>query len=180
MYYKERIVGAITYGILLLFFSYLIRNNNKFKRILYVYAFILSVLAYFYIPNPGYDLERINATLSQYYQPMNLNELFRLLGNSFTPSVNILYYVISKTNHFGLLPFTASLVFYLSIFSIFSDICLKYNICGTKRFLYLIFIILKTFNFLNNVTNINQRLSLSFFYVYLIIIVFKKSIFINN
>lgn len=140
MYYKERIVGAITYGILLLFFSYLIRNNNKFKRILYVYAFILSVLAYFYIPNPGYDLERINATLSQYYQPMNLNELFRLLGNSFTPSVNILYYVISKTNHFGLLPFTASLVFYLSIFSIFSDICLKYNICGTKRFLYLIFI----------------------------------------
>lgn len=141
MYYKERIIGALTYGLLLLIFAYIIKNNKiNLKKILFVYALVLSIFAYFYIPNPGYDLERINMLLVQYYRPMSVNTLIDVLGKSFTPTINILYFLISKTQHLGLVPFTVSMVFYTCIFSVFLDVCKRFEICGLKRTLFLIFI----------------------------------------
>lgn len=141
MYYKERILGAVTYGMLLIIFAFAAKDTRKdLKKILFVYTLVLSILAYFFIPNPGYDLERINISLAQYYQPMSIYELMDLLGRSFTPSINVFYYIISKTGHFGLLPFTAAMIYYSCVFNIFSNVCLKYNICGTKRVIFLIFI----------------------------------------
>ena len=154
MYYKERIIGALTYGVLLLFFAFLIKNTKKSpKKLLFVYTLILSVLAYFYIPNPGYDLERIYITLSQYYKPMNSYMLFGLLGRSFTPTINIFYYLVSKTNHFGIAPFTVSMIFYTCIFSVFCDVCEKNKIDGGKRALFLIFI-MSMGTYLEVITNI--------------------------
>lgn len=141
MYYKERIIGAITYGILLLLFSLLIKKDRiPLKKMLFLYVIVLSVFAYLYIPNPGYDLERIYLSLYNYYRPMSPNLLFNVLEKSYTPTINIFYFIVSKTNHFGLVPFCASFIFYSCTFSVFSDVCIKYNICGLKRSLFLIFL----------------------------------------
>lgn len=154
MYYKERIIGVLTYGILLLVFAFLIKNTKKSPRkLLFIYTLILSILAYFYIPNPGYDLERIYITLAQYYKPMNSYMLFQLLRRSFTPTINILYYLISKTNYFGILPFTVSMIFYGCTFSVFSDTCERYKIDGIKSSLFLIFI-MSMGTYLEIITNI--------------------------
>lgn len=141
MYYKERIIGVLTYGLLLLLFALILKKDNSSpKKILFIYTLSLSILAYLYIPNPGYDLERIYLTLSNYYKPMNFSFLLELIGKSFTPTINIFYYFVSKTNYYGLVPFTAALIFYSCVFYIFSDVCNKYKIFGFKRFLFLLFV----------------------------------------
>lgn len=141
MYYKERIIGAITYGLLLLIFAYLTKDTKKtLRKILRMYAIILSILAYIYIPNPGYDLERIYITFSQYYKPMTLHGLLELLKRTYTPTINVFYYLVSKSGFYGLAPAAASFVFFSCMFSIFADSCEKYNIIGKKRIVYLIFI----------------------------------------
>ncbi|MBR4694238.1 MAG: EpsG family protein [Bacilli bacterium] len=154
MYYKERIIGVLTYGILLLFFAFVVKKSKKSpKKALMIYTVLLSILAYFYIPNPGYDLERIYITLSQYYKPMNSYALIELLTRSFTPTINIFYYFISKTDFYGIAPFTVSMIFYSCVFSIYNDLCEKYDINGYKRSLFLIFI-MSLGTYLEVITNI--------------------------
>lgn len=180
MYYKERIIGALTYGGLLLLFAFLVKSKKRSpKKVLLIYAILLSVLAYFYIPNPGYDLERIYITLEQYYKPMNSYMLFELLGRSYTPTINIFYYLISKTNHFGIAPFTVSMIFYTCIFSIFSDVCEKNNIEGGKRSLFLIFV-MSLGTYLEVITNIRCMTAFAMITYCVYSEVFNKKSFIKH
>lgn len=141
MYYKERIIGVITYGILMLIFSFLIRSDeNNTKKILFIYAFVLSLLAFFYIPNPGYDLERIYLSFSNKYSVMSQESLIMLLKKSYTPITVVFYYIVSKSGVYGLAPSICSFVFYICVFTVLNDIIKKYNILGIKKSLFLIFI----------------------------------------
>ena len=180
MYYKERIIGVLTYGLLLLIFAFIVQNQKKSpKKALIIYTIILSILAYFYIPNPGYDLERIYITLSQYYKPMNSYMLFELLSRSYTPTINVFYYLVSKTNHYGLVPFTVSMIFYSCIFSICTDICKKYNIVGYKRSLFLIFIMCLG-TYLEVITNIRCMTAFAMVTYCVYTEVFNKKSFIKH
>lgn len=138
MYFAERMIGVATYLALLLFFSYLIGRVKKGeKKILIIYAIILSILAFFFIPNPGYDLERICKIIQDTYAQMSARGLVEQLGKTFTPTITVIYYVVAKIGIYGLLPMMASATFYACLFAVYYRICKKNNICGPKKSLLL-------------------------------------------
>lgn len=140
MYYKERMISVAIYGILMLVFAFILKDSKRPKKILFIYTIILVVLAFLYKPNPGYDLERIYSFFSDYYSKMSYNNLIVTLKKSFIPTVNIFYYLISKSGIYGLAPAICCFIFFNSVFSVLCNVFKKYNIKGIKRSILLIFI----------------------------------------
>lgn len=175
MYFKERIIGVVTYGILMLVFAFILKKNKiSAKKTLIIYIALLSILAYHYLPNPGYDLERIYYTFTHYYSPMSFDGLIHLLKHTYTPTINIFYYFVSKSNFYGLAPATACIIFYSCIFSIFEDICQKNEIYGIKKTIFLIFF-MSLGTYLEVITNIRAMTSFS-----LIVFCFYNEVYNNK
>ncbi len=141
MYFTERIISVCIYLVILFLISYILKLNRiNIKVILKIYVIILAILAFIYIPNKGYDLERTYESFDSYYSTMTIDQLQKVLARTYTPTITIFYYFISQTGIYNLAPAIAAFISFTCIFYIFRRTCEKNNISGFKRMIFFIFI----------------------------------------
>lgn len=157
-----RIIGVSIYVALLLAFCFLIRRTSKksVKKVLLLYAVILSVIGFFFVPDKGNDLYRAFDSM-QYYSSIPFDQFFNnMVLKSTTPLSLLLYWTVGQLNNPGLLPFIASLVFYFNIFYIFYDYSKKENISNKAMSIGLLVIMCNS-SFFEVISGIRNMLAFS-------------------
>lgn len=130
MFLFERLVGVGTYAGILAIVCYLISNlkSNKSVRItLFVYTIALSVMGFFFVPNPGADLYRIYGFLDS-FKKYGFMEFLERYQDTTAPLSYIYYWLISKTGENRILPAFNSFICSSCIFYVFRKTMEKYNL----------------------------------------------------
>lgn len=117
----ERLSGVFVYFIALLIMFLLLRKAatyEKFSKILNVYLAVLTVMAFFYIPESSADLSRWFSIGAEWVEwPFSRFFIHQILTQP-TPVAYVLIYFCSFVGINGLLPAICSFIFHYNIFSI--------------------------------------------------------------
>ncbi|CUP17242.1 EpsG family protein [Clostridium disporicum] len=127
MYLMPRLFGITMYCLIMLIFIIALMVSKKSKFILFIYAIVLAVMAYFYVPSYTADLYRIY-NMMEYYVSMPFNEVLSVAVTSETPAAILYYYYIGKTGFPNLLPSITALIYYGNVFSIITRVKRKYKL----------------------------------------------------
>lgn len=130
MFLQERIIGIITYMLVMLIMVFLIYNSKtkkKVKRYLVIYWIILSIMAFFYIPAKSADLNRLFETMHSYTN-INFIDLINIMTKSNIPTQHLYFWIIGNIKIDGLLPSITSMIFFGCTFSIIYRMSIKYEI----------------------------------------------------
>lgn len=127
-HFTERIIGVGIYAIIAVaFYLILCRDNIRIKRTLYMYAIILSSLAYFFIPATVTDLYRLWIT-AESYNRFPIMQMVQEIFNGWSSPLGLVYVcIVSKINP-HLLPAITSMLFYYNVFYIIADYSEKHYI----------------------------------------------------
>ena len=118
MFILERIIGVGIYSLLLFVFCLLIvgKSIKKIKLLLVIYSIIISILAFYFIPNSSADLYRIYGMIDKFKNYSFDGLLHKYVIDSTYGYPYVLYWGISQTGIPQLLPFFTSLLCYNCIF----------------------------------------------------------------
>lgn len=140
MYLLERITGISVYVLLLLIFCFLLsKDNKKVGKILKIYAILLTVLAFFYVPSKEADLYRHFEAVRR-YASYSISGLIESMASTTTPIVVLMYFITAKIGIYGILPALGAFVFYNNIFYILRKSYEKYDVKPIVRSLVLFFV----------------------------------------
>lgn len=117
----ERLIGVLTYAVILLIVVYFLKHSKSKTRsfmILNVYLLVLSVMAFFFIPDTSADLYRwLELTIN--WPKQSLLAFFKETAlKSNVPLAYLFIYVCRCTGIDGVLPMASAFVFYFFFFSI--------------------------------------------------------------
>ena len=119
MFIFERLIGVGTYSLILVFVCLFLKGAKSYKtvrRTLFWYSIILSIMAYFFIPNTTSDLYRI-FNMIENYGDYRFSEIMSSQSQTGLPMLTaILYWLIAKTGVPNLLPALSAFVCYNCIF----------------------------------------------------------------
>ena len=95
-HFTERIIGVGIYAIIAVaFYLILCRDNIRIKRTLYMYAIILSSLAYFFIPATVTDLYRLWIT-AESYNRFPIMQMVQEIFNGWSSPLGLVYVCIVR------------------------------------------------------------------------------------
>ena len=157
-----RMFGVSLYVLVLAFFCIIVGkiSNKKLKTVLMVYAIILSIMGFFFVPSMDNDLYR-TFEIMEYYSNMPFETIIRdYVSMSNAPFALFYYWIIGQFGVNSLLPFITALIFYINIFYIFSDYANKQNISGRALSLGLLIIMCNS-SFIEVISGIRTMLSFS-------------------
>ncbi|MFD1861968.1 EpsG family protein [Planococcus chinensis] len=140
MFLSERLFGVLIYSFIL-FSVYLMiysSQNKNLGKILLVYTFLLSLMGFFFTPNPGSDLYRI-IPIMNLYASYNFKEIIDLSIESNTAFALIYLHLIGKTGVASLLPAITAFIVFTNIFYIIKKAAQKYSINSGNTALVLFF-----------------------------------------
>ncbi len=141
MFLIERVIGVLTYVIILLIVCLKLYNSKSTKQTqnnLKIFCLILSILAFFYIPANSADLSRYIVS-AHIYSKYSFSELIKVLAETKAPMQILYFYVLGLTKIDGLIPAVSCMIFYGFTFRIFSDAIKRFNISGKNAALSLLF-----------------------------------------
>lgn len=161
MYLYERIIGILSYVIVLFIMCILVSKCNKKQigKILFIYTIILSIMGFIFVPPKGADLYRLNINMQEYAR-LDFLSILDYTKSSTTPITILYMYFIGKTEIEGLLPAITAFIFYSNIFYIFKKTVTKYNIESKKIFIVLLFF-MATGSFFEVISGIRTMLAFS-------------------
>lgn len=161
MYLIPRLIGVFTYFVITIFFFLLLRKSNKknVNQILFVYAIILSVIGFFYVPAQSADLSRIWDTMKD-FSTNSFKELSDFALSTNIPFFYFSIYFISLTNIYSILPAIVAFIFYLNSFYIIKDYSKKKNF-SSKTIAMTVFVFMCFGQFLQVISGIRSLLSFS-------------------
>ena len=161
MYLFPRLIGVFTYFVLTIFFFLLIRKSNKSKlsAILLIYALILAIMGFFYVPSESADLSRIWDTM-RLFSNSSIKELSEFALSTNIPTFYFFIHVISWTNLYNLLPAIVAFIFYINSFYIIKDYAKKKNFTS-KTIALTIFVFMCFGQFLQVISGIRSLLAFS-------------------
>lgn len=159
----ERLIGVITYSIILFFVYVSLKNAKKYKqlqRILNIYLIVICILAFFYIPAKTADLTRW-LEYSEKWRLMPFKEFYELhLEKNNVPVAYLLMYLCSLTGIDGTLPAICALIFFNNVFYILKDLYKKHNVSANGIASALLFI-MSTGCFLEVISGVRCFVALS-------------------
>ena len=162
MYLTERIIGIITYMIIMLIIIFLIyksKSKKKLKHYLIIYWFLLAIMAFFYIPAESADLYRLFDVLHKYSQ-YGLEDLFSAMGEVNVPSQCLYFWIIGKIGIDGLLPAITSMIFFGNVFYIVYKCACKYEL-DNKNVAISLLLFMEMGKFLEVVSGIRSLMAFS-------------------
>lgn len=161
MYLIPRLVGVFTYFVITIFFFLLIRKSNKSKLniILLIYALILAIIGFFYVPSESADLSRIWDTMRD-FSTSSMTELSEFALSTNIPTFYFFIYMISWTDLYNLLPAIVAFIFYINSFYIIKDYAQKKNF-SSKTIALTVFIFMCFGQFLQVISGIRSLLAFS-------------------
>lgn len=161
MYLTERLIGVISYTIVLLAVCFFVKrcNINNLKRILFVYLIILVLMAFFFVPPLGADLTRINRILDSYHY-YSFSDLISEAKITSTPMANLYYWCIAKINIKGLISACTTFIVFNNLFYIIIDYSKK-NKVNPKSVALMIFVIMSSGFFMEVLSTIRDMLAYS-------------------
>lgn len=179
MYLFERLIGITTYISLLFIIIYLIYDSRiNYKKLLFIYLLILSILAFFYIPPETEDLYR-TFTIVKNFHELDFSKFLGTLFETSYPIAMLFYYIIGKSGIYGLIPCITVFITYGIIFDILS-LCKSKYLLNNKQFSIILLFTMSTGMFGYLVTNIRALLALSIVArCFLLEFIFNKKM-INN
>lgn len=129
--------------------------SEKYRMVYLIYfAFILGIIAYYWVPPIDFDLYRYHIALDN-FKKINFNTFWEIYGSKKEIISNLLFYIVSKFENNNLLQFITTFIGYGIIFYIISDYCKqkKYsNIIFVISFLYVV-ASLRYLNFISGIRN---------------------------
>lgn len=180
MYLIERIIGQLTYLLLLIITIYFLlhKSEKKLSRILFIYTIFLSLIAFLFVPNRGSDLYRL-IPIMNLYSNTEFSEFILKIKSSSTPISELYLYTIGKVGINGLLPAITCFLYYNNLFYILKRSIERYKV--SKQNIVLIFLyMMASGNFMQVITGIRTMLAFSFIAVcYYDEFIEKKSIWKN-
>ena len=134
MYLVERIIGVAVYVLLLgavcLFISRA-RGVGDRRRAVVLYAIVLCVMAFVYVPPKTADLSRITEYMHAWSR-LNPIDAVRFALTKTSPAGVLYVYVIGLFGVDGLLPAITSAISFYCIFRIYIDSCERYSLTGRE------------------------------------------------
>lgn len=129
MFLTERIVGIGIYAFFLMLTCVLIvRKNSNVSIILKIYAVVLSLMGFFYVPYVTADLYRIYNIL-EFFSTLSFSEFYETRFLLKSDRISLLFYwLISQTGFFQLLPAITAYVCYSCIFYTVTQTAKRYMI----------------------------------------------------
>ena len=158
----ERLAGVITYSAIVLIVFLLIKSSNSMRKMrisLNFCLFLLTILAFFFVPAQTSDLYRWRQ-LTPYWQGMSFPEFFstKLRGSSYP--IGLLYiYLLQHTRIEGLLPAFCAFVFFYNIFAILKLMAKKG--AGENSIAVAFFFFMSTGRFLEVISGIRSLVAIS-------------------
>ena len=141
MYVFERLVGVAVFSFVLIIIclSLIGKSGKQIRNVLIIYALILTVFGFYYIPYETADLYRINELVDS-FSKLSFGKMVdkqKVLGDK--GIANYLYWLIGKTGVPQLLPAIVTFVCYSCIFYIISKTAEKNEVSGKNVAIALFF-----------------------------------------
>lgn len=143
------------------FLSSFVQNKNL-KYYFFMYILIICVFAYLFDPAPlKCDLDRHFDTLAK-LQNLKFNAFLDNLKTENLKGTYILFYLISKTGDFHLLPVVSVLIVYGNLFYILNKEIQINNITGARKSTLILFVVI-CLNYIATISGIRNYIGLSIF-----------------
>ena len=163
-YLLERLIGAIIYISVVMFFYYSLKRKKSFRQIskcIFKFVIILSIMAYFYVPSKTSDLYRLNV-IGDIWVQMGFKEFSsQILFSSTTPVANLLVYLSRLSKLDGLLPALSAFVFYSNVFHIVKTISKKEGTSSSHKIAILVLFTMSSDAFLSVISGIRSTMAFS-------------------
>lgn len=132
MYLIERVAGGALYIIILIVIcnGIIVSKKSSTKRWLIVYALILGVLGFIYIPPDTADLTRLIGDYHAWSR-LSFDEMLARCSSSSTPAQILYFWIIGQTGLDGALPGVTALFYHLLIFSCIWDYARREDVSQT-------------------------------------------------
>lgn len=123
MYVLERMIGAGAYMMLLLLVCLLLGriDHRDRDKVFLFYTMMLSLLAFFYLPPKSADLTRLLDTM-YHWAGQSLGQLLRSEDEPYPIGCRIYLWFVGQLEVEGFLPAVTALLYYLMVFSIFTNV----------------------------------------------------------
>lgn len=181
MYFVERLIGVITYVLLLIVFCLYIKNKQvkgkKLNRTLKIYKWLLCIMAFFYIPALTADLSRLTVEM-HLFSAMSFSSILSKATSSTDPMRILYMYFIGKIGIDGLLPATSCFIFFSCVFKIIVDSSERFA-ADSKSTAFSLFLFMMLGKFLEVISGIRCLMALSIvcYCIYQELIAEKKFLF---
>lgn len=160
MYLKERIIGLIVFYSLLFLMTFFVSKSNNYKsikKILIAYVLLLSIMAYFYLPNDSADLSRHFISL-KLYSNMSTSDFINAISINSAPGALLYFRIIGKLNNIHLLPCITSFIYYGILFTLYFYFIKNYKI-NSKSAAFSLFLFMICGRFLGIISGIRNGLA---------------------
>lgn len=129
MYLVERVAGGALYLIILLVVcnGISVSKKNSVKKWLVVYAVILGILGFVYIPPETADLTRLMDSYRVWSQ-LPFDEMLARCSTSSTPAQVLYFWIVGQTGLDGALPGASAFLYHILIFSCIWDYAQRKNV----------------------------------------------------
>lgn len=129
MYLVERIAGGAVYLITLLIVcnGIYVGKKSAIKKWLIVYALLLGILGFIYIPPETADLTRLMDSYHA-WSSLSFDELIARCSTSSTPAQIVYFWIVGQTGLDGALPGVSGFLYHALIFSCVWDYALRKDI----------------------------------------------------